>query len=191
MGASLLKEIWSGQRRSCLVLGWLIGLNLMVYLTLQWWGVPLVAERENRFIQRQAELRQSVQQGSAAEAPGVAFDRVQHELTEFYTRIPPHAEFTGLIDELVTLASRSRLELNAISYSSKPLESLSLLHYGVSFSVTGDYDQIKQFVHALEQSPRVLALQDIGLQYTDGQRRSGVSLRLSLSTYFRPGEQSS
>lgn len=191
MGKALLKEVWSGQRRACLILGWLIVLNLVVYLALQWWGVPLVAERENQFIQRQTVLRQSVQQGSSAEAPGVAFDRAQKDLTEFYTQVPLYAEFTGLIDELMTLASMSKLELNAIRYTSKPLETLPLQQYGVTFTVTGSYDQIKRFVHALEQSPRIMALKNIGLQYTDSDRRSGVSLRLSLETYFRSGEVSS
>ncbi len=191
MGQALLKEIWGGQRRACLILGWLIVLNLVVYLALQWWGVPLVAERENQFIQRQTVLRQSVQQGSRAEAPGVVFDRAQKDLTGFYTQVPLYAEFTGLIDELMTLASMSKLELNAIRYTSKPLETLPLQQYGVTFTVTGSYDQVKRFVHALEQSPRVMALKNIGLQYTDSERRSGVSLRLSLETYFRSGEVSS
>lgn len=191
MGQTLLKEIWSSQRRACLILGWLVVLNLVVFMALQWWGVPLVAERENQFIQRQAVLRQSVQQHSGIEAPGAAFDRAQKELTRFYKQVPRYTEFTGLIDELMTLAAMSKLELNAIRYTSKPLDSLPLVQYGVTFTVTGSYDQVKRLVHALEQSPRVMALKDIGLQYTDSERRSGVSLRLSLETYFRPDEVSS
>ena len=182
MSRLMLRELWEGQRLACLVLGGLLGLNLLVYLALQWWGVPLVAARENLFIQRQAMLRQSVQQGSLAEIPEASFARAQTELTEFYTRIPPYAEFTGLIDELVTLAAMSRLELNAIRYTSKSLETLPLLQYGVSFTVSGDYEQIKKFVYQLEQSPRILTLQNIGLHYTDSPSRSGVSLRMSLET---------
>ena len=54
----------------------------------------------------------------------------------------------------------------------------------LKFNVAGDYDQIKRFIHSLEQSTRLIAIKQVGLQSANDE---GVNLRLNLETYFRTG----
>jgi CBS domain-containing protein len=63
----------------------------------------------------------------------------------------------------------------------------ALLRYQLTFTVNGPYRAIKQFVHTLEQSPRLIIIQQVGLQGADQPGGSDVRLQLNLDTFFRPG----
>ena len=58
------------------------------------------------------------------------------------------------------------------------------MRFELNFNVSGEYEQVKRFIHSLEQSSRLLAIKQIGLQGADDK---AVSLRLNLETYFRSG----
>jgi len=98
--------------------------------------------------------------------------------------VPDYQEFTGLIDELLVLSSRARLNITQISYRSEMLKEAPLLQYSLDFTVTGDYEQLKKFIFALEQSVRLITIKQISLQSAE---ETGVNLRLGLETFFRTG----
>jgi len=51
------------------------------------------------------------------------------------------------------MADESGLELGQVSYKNDREKDRELLRYTLTFTVAGAYRDIKQFVHALEQSP--------------------------------------
>ena len=58
----------------------------------------------------------------------------------------------------------------------------------MSFTLEGRYRDIKQFVHLLEQSPRLISIGQIGLQGVGKEAAdTNVRLQLTLETYFRGG----
>ena len=65
-------------------------------------------------------------------------------------------------------------------------KEIALLQFSLNFNVMGNYEQIKKFVHSLEQSVRLITIKQISLQGADAD---GVNLRLSLETFFRPGSR--
>jgi Tfp pilus assembly protein PilO len=183
------EQLWAGHRRSLLLLLVLLVLNLLLLTALQqWWG-PRLDEREARFRKRQAEVRALLKgQGEIARSPAQLFALGSQDLSRFRQAIPPYAEFSGLIEELLVLSSRARLEIDQISYRSEMLKDTPLLQYRLDFNVSGRYEQLKRFIHALEQSRRLLVIRQISLQESDAE---GVSLRLSIESYFRPGGRES
>lgn len=183
--AELLQAIWRTHRNLLILVGALLFFNLALYLVLQQFVVPRVEQREQDFIGRQAEARQLVRRsGGYADTPEQHYVKTMRDIAEFRRIVPQHYDFTGLIDELMVLAYRADLNIDQISYDQENLEKLDLLQYELAFTVTGPYAQIKQFIHALEQSPRLMGIRQIALnsKVDDGSTR--VTLRLMLETVF-------
>jgi Tfp pilus assembly protein PilO len=178
-------QLWGSHRRSVILLGVLLILNLLLFAVIEQFVTPRVAEQKSRFLQRQAEVRQLLRnRGGATNTPEQAYFMAVEDLSKFHQMIPDYQEFTGLIEELLVLSSRAGLNINRVAYNSSPLKESGLLKLDLQFNVVGDYDQIKTFIHSLEQSARLIAINQIGLQGADDE---GVNLRLNLETYFRAG----
>jgi len=184
--AGLLRELWQRQRHWLLAVGILLTVNLGLFVVLQQFLVPRVVEREQRFIQRQDQARQLLREsGGFADTPEQHFVRVRQDIARFQSIVPKHEEFTGLIDELLVLAYRADLNIRQIVYDTEDLAEVDLRQYDLSFSVTGSYENLKQFIHALEQSPRIMAIRQIELNTLDRENAEDGSLRLILQTVFR------
>lgn len=180
--AIFVRQLWVGYRWPLLLLTLLILANVAVALLLQLALVPTVTQRERLLISRQAE-----QHSGVGSSPVQQFIEGEQQLAAFHARIPAHREFTGLIVELQGLAGKAGLELDQISYRHERDQDSSLLRYQLTFTVNGPYRAIKQFVHTLEQSPRLIIIQQVGLQGVDQPGGSDVRLQLNLDTFFRPG----
>ena len=184
--AGLFGDLWQRQRRLLLAVGILLVVNLGLFVLLQQFLVPRVVEREQRFILRQDQARQLVREsGGFADTPEQHFVRARQDIARFQSIVPGHEEFTGLIDELLVLAYRADLSIRQIVYDTRDLPEVDLRQYDLSFSVSGSYENLKQFIHALEQSPRIMAIRQIELNTLDRENAEDGSLRLKLQTVFR------
>jgi hypothetical protein len=181
--ADFLRQLWSGHRVLLVGLGVLLLANVAFALFLQHYFVPTVNEREQQLIRSQNELRG----GGTGDSPAQLFAQGQKDLATFRERIPSHREFTKLIVELQDMADDSGLDLSRISYQHKEEKDSDLLRYSLSFSLVGSYRDIKTFIHALEQSPRLIIIGQIGLQGVGADNETDVRLQLNLETFFRTG----
>ncbi|MDT8440999.1 MAG: type 4a pilus biogenesis protein PilO [Desulfuromonadales bacterium] len=180
----LLLHLWQAHKTMLVLLGMLLLANLGLYLALERLLVPELSELESQYIRRQAEVRQLLRhQTGQAESPQQQYLLASQDLDTFYRSIPRYTAFTALVDELVTLSGRAGLEITQINYQPERDRQGELLRYDLAFNVSGRYEQLKKFIHALEQSGRLLVIRSIGLQGSD---EGSVNLRLSLETYFRP-----
>ena len=185
----LLELLWRSHRGALLLLGSLLALNVVVSVFLNQFLVPQVAAEETRYLKRQTEVRQLLRkQGGTAETPEQLYLLASQDLARFQEAVPEYREFTGLIEELLVLASRARLNITQISYASEEMKESPLLKFSLTFSVSGDYEKLKKFIHSLEQSTRLISIEQVNLQSVDGD---AVKLGLSLETLFRPGSRES
>lgn len=185
----LLEQLWKSQRGGLLFLAVLLAMNLLVLLGIEQFLAPRVAEQEGRFLQRQTEVRLLLHnRGGVAQTPEQLFVLASQDLSRFQQTIPDYQDFTGLIEELMVLADQARLNISQITYGAEELKGAPLLQLSLSFNVAGEYEQIKQFIHSLEQSVRLLSIRQLSLQRADDQ---GVDLRLNLETVFRAGGRES
>ena len=183
----MVELLWKSQRGLLLLLGTLLVLNLLLFTVLEQWIVPQVAEQESRFLQKQTEVRQLMhKQGRAAITPEQLYLLASQDTIKFQQAVPDYQEFTGLIEELLILSNRAHLDITRIGYSSEKLKKSPLLKFSLNFNVVGDYEQLKKFIHSLEQSIRLITIKQISLQ---GANDDGVNLRLSLETFFRTGSR--
>jgi type IV pilus assembly protein PilO len=61
------------------------------------------------------------------------------------------------------------------------------LQYDLDFAVSGGYEQLKRFIHLLENSPRILIIHQIALAGSEGagSGKPGVQLQIHLTTFFQ------
>lgn len=186
---AMAEQLWKSQRGLLILLGVLLALNVLLGVALEQLIAPRVAALERRFLQRQTEVRQMLHhQSRAATTPEQLYALGRQDIVKFYKAVPEYREFTALIEELLILSNRARLNIGQITYTSENLKTSPLLKFSLNFNVAGDYEQIKKFIHSLEQSVRLITIRQISLQ---GENDDDVNLRLSLETFFRPEGQDS
>ncbi len=183
---SLLVAAWRFNRKYPLVILGLLFLNLVVYFLMLYLVDPWVGGLERRFIEQQAQARQAQQGLAALATPQSIFRRGQTDLQSFREMVPLRSEYPALMSDLYLLASKAGLDIERISYDPKIVTEAELLRYGLVFSVAGDYGQVKKFVHFLEQSSRLIAIEEIALNSGENDEgKTSVMLRLRLSTYLK------
>ncbi len=181
--SEVFAQICKAHRGMLIVVALLMAANLLIFLTLEQMLLPKLTAQEHSYLQRQSEVRQLLRnKGGLDHTPEQLYLSARKDLAEFREMMPAYQDFTSLVEELLVLSSRSGLNITQVNYQpGKTLEN-DLLRYGLSFAVSGRYAQIKKFIHALEQSQRILVISQIRLQSTEGGE---VNLRLNLETFFR------
>jgi len=183
---TILQAIWRINRKLPVILMVLIVGNLLFFLFLTQYLEPEISLLERRFISQQSEVREAEQGGRSAESPLVIYARGIKDLQAFRKAIPSKSDLTGLVGEVFNLAESSGLVIDRISYDPNQMEELALLQYGLNFVVSGNYNQIKKFTHKIEQSKRILSIDQMKLN--QGTKEKDIRLSLELTTYFKADE---
>lgn len=187
--AALAGQVWKYHHKALVALAGLLVLNLLLFVVITQWLVPQVNDQEILFLQQQAEMRTRLHsQGEGARSPEKLYVLVSQDVSKFRQSVPEYQDFTSLIEELLVLSSAARLNITQIGYASEKLDESPLLKFKLSFNVAGEYEQIKKFIHSLEQSARLLIIKQVSLKGSD---EKGVNLLLNIETFFRTGSQGS
>lgn len=185
MADSLIAAAWRESRVWPILLFTLLLLNAGLYAWISYAFSPKIEALERSFIQARGEAKSAGRQPNGVASPRELYERAGIDLRTFRQAIPARSEFTGLIEEVFALAGQAGLRIDNIGYAPKADKDADLLLYGLDFSVGGDYGQIKNFIASLEQSTRIIAIEEISL--SGGEQREGakVNLRIRLATYFK------
>lgn len=181
---ALLLAAWRLNRSFPLLIGGLLLANIVAYAVITSVVSPRIDELERRYIDRQADMRYGRRSGEGTRTPAAIFRQGEADLGTFRSAIPAKTDYTALIGEIFSLAAAAGLDIGSVSYAPKEIPEEGLLRYALSFSVQGNYEQIKRFIFSLEQSGRLVAIENLSL---GGGRtgETGVELRLQLATFFR------
>jgi type IV pilus assembly protein PilO len=185
---SILLTAWRLNRRIPILIGGLILLNIAAYALMSNVVAPRLDALERRYIKLQShvrELRLTGETGAAEGSPREIHRRGEENLGQFRAAIPSRTDFTALIGEISSLAEKAGLSIDRIGYDPTEIAGRELLRYTLNFSVSGDYGQIKRFVYSLEQSDRLIAIEELSLSGGGESKEGKVNLRVRLSTYFK------
>lgn len=184
---TLLAAVWEQNRALLVFLGILFLLIIGLFL-FQGQVVDaeiMTLEKQQTELQKQLRERASSLEGSVVALSEA--QRISNELAEFQALIPRKQKFSEFLGELFGWAEKTELDIDQVSYSPEIDDETGFLRYGLSFSLAGDYTQLKRFIHSLENSQRILTIDRITL--AGGERRDStqaeVRLQIQLSTYFR------
>ena len=158
--------------------------NIALFLTGTQVIAPKVMRLEKQLVKNQAEARLARQQGANAATPEHILAQGRQDLLSFREAIPAKETFGELVGDISMLAGRAGLDIDQITYAPEEKPEEKLLIYSLSFTVSGRYQQLKKFIHALEHSPRLIAIHELSLSGSGEKQRESVRMQIRLSTYF-------
>lgn len=139
-------------------------------------------------------LQQKLRQQQLVSQDGIpltANEQIISDLKDFRSKVPSKEKLADFIGDLFVWADRAELVIEQIAYQPKAGSALEFIEYGLSFSVQGDYARLKKFIHALENSRRILIIDSIALSGRTGSDgvddavEDAVALNIKLTTYFQ------
>lgn len=176
-----LVAAWATHRFLLIGLAGLFAMNLLLFALLYFGVTPKLARTGMELSSLQQQLRKT-----DVVAPQQAYEQGKKDLELFHTLLPSLRNFSELIGDLYALADQCNLKISQIGYSQKELPESGILSYALKFSLTGTYDELKRFIYGLEESKRLVVIEQMALNAANRDDGAGsVSLSLNLTTYFR------
>ena len=181
-----LARIVSEHRRVLLPLGVLLALNIGILMFVV---LPLRAAVESGEVRAQESgraLNEARTELAAVEATRDGQAQATRDLERFYSEVLP-ADLSA-----AQRLTRSRLALLARAHdvvflnSSTTPEQLvdsTLERLVVTYGLSGDWEDVQRFIHAIETLPEFVVIDNLTL--SEGTEGATLSLSLSVSTYFR------
>lgn len=187
--APLLKAVWEQARIWIYFIVLLLLLTVLLYI----YQSQFVGRETDRLLQRrlalQGQLKDRQQKLAESGVPVSAVEQLASELQRFSALIPPKQELSNFVGDLFSWSSQCQLEIRQVNYQPNVDDTSEYLGYGVSFAVQGSYQQLKKFIHLLENSERILMIDKItlaGRQQKDAV--DNVNLQIALTTFFQEGK---
>ncbi len=184
---SLLQTVWEQRRGQVICVGALL-LVICVLGAVHGWSVaPRLSDLQDEQLRLQKEVRERQLEFARSGVPVSTAEQLKSNLQRFQELIPAINQFSLFVGELFSWADQSGLMIHQISYRPEADEAIGDIRYGLSFSVDGDYGNVKKFLYFLENTDRILIIENISLSGREGagQGEDTVSLRIQLATYFR------
>lgn len=181
--------IWREKRILLGILGVLLLANAIFFFTYRVQYENRLKNLDERRQQSEARLVQARATRMTAENRVATYRRVQKDVQEIYTKNwgTERQRLTILIGEVKRLAVASNLGIpKATSYSrtatSQLRSSIPAETVQITFTVHGDYQQVRRLINLLELSDQFVIIDQVSLSSADNQT---LTLTLHLKTLFR------
>lgn len=180
-------RVISEHRRVLLPLGAVLAVNIAVLVLLV---LPLRASVRSGATRAEESTRSlAAARAELAAAEGTRDGQAQatRDLDRFYREVLP-ADVSAaqrLTHSKLSLLARSHdvVFLQSSTTPESPRGS-SLERLLVNYSLTGDWEDVQQFIHTIETLPEFVVIDHLSLS-EGGQANASLSLTLTVSTYFR------
>ena len=179
-------RVVADHRRVLVPLGALLAINLGVLLLLV---LPLRASVESGGTRAQASsvaLAEARAELAAAEAARDGQAQATRDLERFYREVLP-ADLSAaqrITHSKLSLLARSHdVVFRQSSTSPATLRESSLDSLAVNYSLTGEWEDVQRFIHAVETLPDFVVIDNLSLAQ-DGDGNT-LSLALAVSTYYQ------
>ena len=127
---------------------------------------------------------------AAARATVTGKGQADAELAKFYQDVlPPDLSGARRITflRIPQLAQQSNLRLETQTSTPSHVRESDLGKLTHSAVLTGDYRDIRRFIHQLETSPEFLVLERVELSQNESESARGITVSVQVATYFRTG----
>lgn len=115
-------------------------------------------------------------------------------LEKFYKDVLPADQSVArrlTYTRLAQLAKQANVKLEHGTNAVKREKGSSLSKLTTTYTLTGDYRDVRRFIYSLETAPEFIVLENVGLTSEgEQQQNKGVSVSLDIATYFRSGDVS-
>ncbi len=181
--------IWREKRFLLAILGVLLVANAIFFFTYRVQYQSRLKDLEDHRQRSEARLTQARSRRLAAERRVALYRKVQHDVEDIYDKRwgTEQQRLSALIGEVKRLAVASNMIPASTSYTRVPVSrqrkgSIPAEEMGISFTVRGDYQQVRRLINLLELSQQFVIIDQIALSSADTQN---LTLTLRLKTLFR------
>jgi hypothetical protein len=181
--------MWREKRILLLILGILLAANTVFFFTYRLQYEQRLQDLDDRREQAEARLTQQRSARLLAERRLTAYRAVSKDVQDIYTRewATEQQRLTALISEVKRLAVASELVPRSISYQRVMPQQQKALRTNaeivtISFSVQGNYQQVRRLINLFELSRQFIIIDQITLTSAQDQN---LTLNLQLKTLFR------
>jgi Tfp pilus assembly protein PilO len=188
-GTPLARRALAEHRRYVVPLMIALAVNVLGYA---FFVYPL-AQRVANVEQRNQEAGQALTAAQAdfAQANGTLTgkDRAATELATFYKDVlPPDLSGARRLTQLRLrqLARESDLMFDRDQYAEEEIRDSTLRRLKINMVLTGDYEDMRSFIHQLEAAPEFVVIDNIELA-AGADTSDAQVVTLEMSTYFRNG----
>jgi len=181
-----LARVIADHRRVLVPLGALLAINIGVLLLLV---LPLRASVESGGTRAQVSsqaLTEARAELAAAEATRTGQAQATRDLERFYSEVLPAnmSAAQRLTHSKLSLLARSHdVVFRQSSTSPEIARGSSLERLVVNYNLSGDWEDVQQFIHAVETLPDFVIIDNVAL--SEGGDANMLSLSLAVSTYYR------
>lgn len=136
-----------------------------------------------------AALNAARRDHAAARATVAGKGQADRELQKFYSEVlPPDVGGARRITflRIEQLATQAGLRLERETSSPQPQRDSSLVKFTYTAALSGEYRNIRRFIHDLETAPEFLVLENVQLSQSEAANR-GLNVTVQIATYYRAG----
>ena len=180
--------IWREKRTLLITLALLLAANTLFFFTYRVQYENRLEALQERMKTAEASLASAQNARVAAERRHGSYQKIQRDVQEIYTRrwATQDERLAPLISEVKRLTVASQLVPNSISFTQRE-EKLAKGDAGatvvdLAFSVTGNYQQVRRLINALELSDQFVIIDGISIS---SAADASLTLNLKVKTLFR------
>ena len=187
MNTDLLRRVIDERRAIVLPLVFALVANILAYgLVVRPRGIKS-AGAADRAAAAAAALKAAEQELSSARALVAGKVKAEEELDAFYKKVLP-SDMTAArrmtYASLPALARKAGVHYEARTTSVENVDKEGRLEkMSIRMILQGDYDNLRQFIYALEVAPEFVIIDDVTL--VEGKGDEPLRLTIDLSTYYR------
>jgi hypothetical protein len=186
-----LSRVLTEKRRIVFPLAIAIFVNVVLYAVVVF---PLQRQVRSGEVEANTQhdlLNRARQDHRAAKANVAGKEQADAALQKFYKDVLPASQSSArtlTYARLAQLADQSNVRLEQGQSTLEPQKGSALTKSTTSYTLAGDYRNVRRFIYQLETTPEFVVLENVGLT-SPGEQAPGRSLamRLEIATYFRSG----
>jgi Tfp pilus assembly protein PilO len=187
---SAARRIFEEKRRLIWPIAIVLVVNVAVYALVVYPLSQKVAGGEQAAQASAAALAAARRDYAAARSTVAGKSQADLELQKFYRDVLP-TDVSGArritFLRIEQLATEAGLRLERETSSPQPQQRDSrLAKFTYTAALSGEYKNIRRFIHDLETAPEFLVLENVQLSQNDVEGR-GINLTVQIATYYRTG----
>ena len=185
-----MRRILSEKRRLIWPLAIVLLANIAVYVLVVYPLAQKVALGQQEADAATLALNNARRDYANARATVTGKSQADTELRRFYQDVlPPDLSGARRITYLPIdqLAQEADLRVVRITADSAAIRDSSLTRFTQTAVLTGDYGNIRRFIHQLETRPEFIVIENVDLSQNENQESRGITVTLQIATYFRTG----
>lgn len=162
--------------------------NVLLYVVVVFpLGRQVVSAEAESKLQRE-QLHAARQDYNSARATVTGKQQADAALQKFYKDVLPTDSSVArqlTFTRLSQLAKQANVQLESGMNSVEPQKGSKLSKLTTTYTLTGDYRNVRRFIYSLETAPEFIVLENIALTAPGEQQPRGLQVKLDIATYFR------